>query len=1087
MSQHKPADPLFSPKKFLKERRPERFSDSVRREIGRLDRGFLEYQLDTLNRRNKELAFEDFAKKLCESAICPNLLEQTGPVAGGDGKVDTQTFPVSEQVKLRWYVGVNDDAHKERWAFAVSTQVEWKQKCRKDVLKIKGTDRGYVKAFFVTNQFTKGNQRSALEDELTKGTEIDVRILDRSWILDQIFSLGLEEMAIETLGIEVDWRREVQTGIADYARELRLKEIEETIKATVNLSAISTEEVGEFLEAAILSKELEKPEVETRGRFDQAVAVTKKFGTVFQQFKTHYQYAWAAYWWLEDFDLFRTEFLSSLAVAQTLDYASQWGDVVTLFGLYSSAFKIRGQGDKTELESLRKQLRAALHSIVDMDDRPSNSLMGEAYLQIMALYSIGAPEDADQIFSSLLDIFERGENLIGFAHSELYHLVIELDDVMGDLESYEALLDYITQSFSDREGRSKAAQMWLNRGARRLDTRKPYEAIKLLGKSLAGLYQKGHEQELYGALNFLAKAYSEVDLLWAARASHLLASTLATNEYWTEGELLPGQVFSFIRLAKVELRLGRIHAALAWWHLALLISQGFKEELISEDELQRFDAFLSQIIVNSNHEVLSALANLPNWLVAHGLVVSESTLLYVLGYEELAQENTNETAEGLLDFIKMVRDVDLGIKPPPINLLAGRYSSLKTIVMGCEVEVSFPNRTPFLELAETISSALESILATVIVDHIVITEKRLVIEISVDDDEEISITHEVNDSDRDLVFEVLCSSFSNRKLNVDGQAVIQQWLQEFLIDVFSRIVHVKDSHTTLKTMFVEDQVMQRAVSFSSCFTALCHVFGDDATGSIKSILEMPEQRDFPLLRKEKWDAGFPKNPMKTTRVDSLKPSEGAPRLDMIDPEKSRHGDYKHHGLINVRLWNQATWNGVAFMSSKGTPPVLIVLFRNKGAAEKIFEELVETIGKDDPKNRLRVTIIRGVNQQNPHEYRVHLSENFEANENGKIMMVSRINTMHPQSSVNLDRFLRDYKQAGEYVLTFGVIDQNSSTPHLPTWKNGSYLGIRDLNVIQGWEVGRNSLDSVAIQSSDDPIIPKGVDAPPVWQLLKVKK
>jgi len=87
----------------MKERRPERFSDSVSREVGKLDRGFLEYQLDTLNRRNKELAFEGFAKQLCERVICPNLLEQTGPVAGGDGKVDSQTFPVSEQSKLCWF------------------------------------------------------------------------------------------------------------------------------------------------------------------------------------------------------------------------------------------------------------------------------------------------------------------------------------------------------------------------------------------------------------------------------------------------------------------------------------------------------------------------------------------------------------------------------------------------------------------------------------------------------------------------------------------------------------------------------------------------------------------------------------------------------------------------------------------------------------------------------------------------------------------------------------------------------------------------------------------------------------------------
>jgi hypothetical protein len=76
----------LSPRDFLKARRPERFSDSVRKEIGKLDRSVLEYQLATLNKRNLELAFEDFAKKLCEKVICPNLLEQTGPVAGDQTK-----------------------------------------------------------------------------------------------------------------------------------------------------------------------------------------------------------------------------------------------------------------------------------------------------------------------------------------------------------------------------------------------------------------------------------------------------------------------------------------------------------------------------------------------------------------------------------------------------------------------------------------------------------------------------------------------------------------------------------------------------------------------------------------------------------------------------------------------------------------------------------------------------------------------------------------------------------------------------------------------------------------------------------------
>ena len=171
--------PRFSPKAFLQSRRPKRFSDSVTHEVGKLDRAVLEYQLSTINKRNKELAFEDFAKRLCEKVICPNLLEQTGPVAGGDGKVDTQTYPVSEQAKTLWYVGINENADRDRWAFAVSTQETWKAKCRTDVRKIKATDRNYKKEFYITNQYAKANQRSALEDALSKETGIDVRILGK--------------------------------------------------------------------------------------------------------------------------------------------------------------------------------------------------------------------------------------------------------------------------------------------------------------------------------------------------------------------------------------------------------------------------------------------------------------------------------------------------------------------------------------------------------------------------------------------------------------------------------------------------------------------------------------------------------------------------------------------------------------------------------------------------------------------------------------------------------------------------------------------------------------------------------------------
>ena len=87
-----------SAKEFLKIRHPKLFSTSKEIILNQLDRVHLEYYLNTLNTRSQELTFEKFLKSLCEKVICPNLLEQTGPVAGGDGKTHTQTFPVSEQL-----------------------------------------------------------------------------------------------------------------------------------------------------------------------------------------------------------------------------------------------------------------------------------------------------------------------------------------------------------------------------------------------------------------------------------------------------------------------------------------------------------------------------------------------------------------------------------------------------------------------------------------------------------------------------------------------------------------------------------------------------------------------------------------------------------------------------------------------------------------------------------------------------------------------------------------------------------------------------------------------------------------------------
>src|SRR5207302_6709863 len=162
-----------SPKEFLKQRRPENFSDSASIATPVLDRSMFEYFLDTLTSRSEEVPFENFARELAKREICPNIIPHTGPTGGGDSKVDAETYPVADDLTLAWYTGIGREAAEERWAFAFSAKAQWRSKVQSDIGKIAKTDRGYKKAFFITSRFVKDKTRAEVEDALSKKHGLD--------------------------------------------------------------------------------------------------------------------------------------------------------------------------------------------------------------------------------------------------------------------------------------------------------------------------------------------------------------------------------------------------------------------------------------------------------------------------------------------------------------------------------------------------------------------------------------------------------------------------------------------------------------------------------------------------------------------------------------------------------------------------------------------------------------------------------------------------------------------------------------------------------------------------------------------------
>jgi hypothetical protein len=67
-----------SPSAFMRQLRPELYSDTIDRTTYQLDAPTLGYHLETITARNQTHDFEIFCRKLCERTICPNLKPATG-------------------------------------------------------------------------------------------------------------------------------------------------------------------------------------------------------------------------------------------------------------------------------------------------------------------------------------------------------------------------------------------------------------------------------------------------------------------------------------------------------------------------------------------------------------------------------------------------------------------------------------------------------------------------------------------------------------------------------------------------------------------------------------------------------------------------------------------------------------------------------------------------------------------------------------------------------------------------------------------------------------------------------------------------
>jgi hypothetical protein len=706
------------------------------------------------------------------------------------------------------------------------------------------------------------------------------------------------------------------------------------------------------------------------------------------------------------------------------------------------------------------------------------------------------PEGIDECLGKLRSLVLESEELIGFPLEPLVESLTSMGDALGAYTSYDSLHETIVEVVAAREGDVAAAKLLAHRGAQQLEADRPVEAVRLLGRALAKLFKHESRHELVQALSLCGAAYERLGLLWAARGTTLTAASVAASDFMTYADVTLLQAACYGRLKWLELQLGRVPHVLAWHEVDLatrkiLAQQGNDPKRLGEVEVD-FNAILGILLLRTDIWQLKWLTTLPDVLDGLELFVAADALRYALGHEDaMPEEITKDGAdsESLLKFFLRLRDQPAAKELPPVPLFCdGQKLTLSSIVLGCRVIVECKNEQPYVALAESILAALESLLASGLVDRMAAREPRLEILIGKSMYCEGSFSFELHERDGRPNVQIGCADFNPNSLTVEAQGQVRSRLCELLGTILARVFVFADFEKSLNKLFGDDRAMERAVAFTSSFVVLGNVLGDVPRTDISQWRDT-QAREYPLKRSKAWDASHPTNATRDIGPGTPKPGARSGELiaEQVRLGRVKHSDMQFVSPIRERLWDEASWVGIAYMWQTSEIPVIAPMFKKAQPAAQIFSSWRSEFGQVDTDDRLRVSIIRGIRRDQPYWYRVIIGANPvaapDATDVRMMIMMARVHTMEPSSDDNLRAFLDSYGKMGRYALAHCIRDGESD----PVFVGDNYIGKINLHLRDAWQVGRNDLDSVGILPDDDPIIPAEQPNAPVLDLLESKR
>jgi len=172
---------------------------------------------------------------------------------------------------------------------------------------------------------------------------------------------------------------------------------------------------------------------------------------------------------------------------------------------------------------------------------------------------------------------------------------------------------------------------------------------------------------------------------------------------------------------------------LTWHEIDTSVREILAERAHDQPELDQgereFDLALGILLLKTDLWELKWLSKLPDVLDRLGLLASWVALIYSLGHEEELRDEDGREMWGVDDPHAMalsLRDQPAsGDLPAQPALYEGTKVTLSSNVLGCSITIESQNAAPCVELAESVLAALEGLLSTGTVDHMIAREPVL--------------------------------------------------------------------------------------------------------------------------------------------------------------------------------------------------------------------------------------------------------------------------------------------------------------------------------------------------------------------------